>query len=568
MHRLPGGNHRVHELVLFNHEVHHHRPRRLHCFLDRAGHVFLLGHPDTPDAVGFRQLHEVGVAAVDGGEEVLVVEEVLPLPHHAQRPVVQDGVLHVDLVLNGRGQVAQRHLEPAVAGDGPHRLLRPAHLGSQRRRHFEPHGSAAARRDQRVRLLVAVVLRRPHLVLPDAGHDDGFSVGLVRNLLHHLLRQQHVRLADEQRGMLRPQCVSFLDPVQVHVGLHHRYQRAQAVLQVAQHRRVGHDVLVELRGVHVNVNDLGAGREVAEPPGNPVVEPRPQRYHQVRSVDGQARVGHPVHPRHSHVQHMLGGHRADAQQRGDHRDLRFLRQFPQLVPRPRDQDAVPGQDHRPLRLVDQVGGDPHLARIRLTRRVVAGQVHLGRPLELNLLAGQYVLRHVDQYRAGPPGARDVKGFLNGRRDVPHVHHQVVVFGYRQRDARDVGLLEGVAADRRPRHLPGDAHDGHRVHLRRHQSGHQVRCPRPRGGGAYPHLARGPGVAVRGHRGGLLVPYQDVAQLGITGQRAVERQYRAAGQPEYRVHALAQQAFANDLRACHFHISATPVVSPGSGSVGA
>ena len=113
----------------------------------------------------------------------------------------------------------------------------------------------------------------------------------------------------------------------------------------------------------------------------------------------------------------------------------FLGQLPQLVPRPRDQHAVAGQDHRPLRLVDQMGGGPHLSRVGVARRDVAGQVNLVRPLELDLLAGQHVLRHVNQDGAGPAGARDVKGFLDGRRDVAHVHHQVVVLGDRQGDAR-------------------------------------------------------------------------------------------------------------------------------------
>ena len=167
--------------------------------------------------------------------------------------------------------------------------------------------------------------------------------------------------------------------------------------------------------------------------------------------------------------------------------------------------------------------------------------------------------------AGTTGARDVEGFLDGRRDVAHVHHQVVVLGHRQGDAGDVGFLEGVAPDGGARHLSGDADDGHRVHLRRHQACNQVGGSGPGGGGAYSHFASGPGVAVGGHRGGLLVAYQDVTQLGIAGQRAVERQYSAAGQSENRVHAFPQKAFADDFRAGHFHSKATPVISAVSGS---
>ena len=57
-----------------------------------------------------------------------------------------------------------------------------------------------------------------------------------------------------------------------------------------------------------------------------------------------------------------------------------------------------------------------------------------------------VLGDVDEHRAGPAGRRDVECLANRRRDVVGARHQVVVLGDGQRDARDVGLLEGVGAN--------------------------------------------------------------------------------------------------------------------------
>ena len=81
---LPGGDHREDMLIMFDDEVHHHRTRGLHSLMYGRRHLGFIGHPYAGDAVSLGNLHEIGVAAVDGGEKVLLVEEVLPLAHHAQ----------------------------------------------------------------------------------------------------------------------------------------------------------------------------------------------------------------------------------------------------------------------------------------------------------------------------------------------------------------------------------------------------------------------------------------------------------------------------------------------------
>ena len=64
----------------------------------------------------------------------------------------------------------------------------------------------------------------------------------------------------------------------------------------------------------------------------------------------------------------------------------------------------------------------------------------------------------------------------------------------------------------------------------------------------PGTAAGARVAVGRVGRGLLVAHQHVAELGILGQRVVERHDRAAGIPEEHVHAFLQQGPAEDLRA--------------------
>ncbi len=74
----------------------------------------------------------------------LGVEQRLPLPDHAQRLVVDDGDLDRDALDGAGGQLLVRHLEAAVAVDGPDRGVRPADLGAHRGRHREAHRAQAA----------------------------------------------------------------------------------------------------------------------------------------------------------------------------------------------------------------------------------------------------------------------------------------------------------------------------------------------------------------------------------------------------------------------------------------
>ena len=74
--------------------------------------------------------------------------------------------------VDGGDQLLGGHLEAAVAVDGPHHAVGPADLGPDGGGHGEAHRAEAARVHPRVGVVEAPVLRRPHLVLADAGHDD------------------------------------------------------------------------------------------------------------------------------------------------------------------------------------------------------------------------------------------------------------------------------------------------------------------------------------------------------------------------------------------------------------
>src|SRR5215207_2200625 len=133
--RRAGRDHRVHLLPVVGAEVDDHRTVvDLVRLLDRGLDVFrrVDAECDTPHRLG--PLHVVGQV----GREVhlavaLLVEELLPLPDHAEVGVVEDGDLHRD-ALRARGdELLRGHLEATVAVDRPHHALGLADLGADGR---------------------------------------------------------------------------------------------------------------------------------------------------------------------------------------------------------------------------------------------------------------------------------------------------------------------------------------------------------------------------------------------------------------------------------------------------
>ncbi len=122
---LAGKHHRVDVLRLVEVEVDQRRPGHLACLGDDLVHLLGLRGAPGGDAVRGAQPHEVGPDEL-GGVVVLVVDDLLPLPDHPEPMVVEDRDAQRDLVLHQRGELLHRHLEAAVAGDGPRLALRGA----------------------------------------------------------------------------------------------------------------------------------------------------------------------------------------------------------------------------------------------------------------------------------------------------------------------------------------------------------------------------------------------------------------------------------------------------------
>ena len=141
-----------------------------------------------------------------------------------------------------RGQLALRHLEPAVARHHPHLGVGARHLGADGGGQGEAHRAQAARGHERSRPLVRVVLRLPHLVLAHVGDDDRVAAGGPPQLADDVRRvelavvgllEQVARRASSSRPSR-----DLLQPRAMRRGRDERQQRFERLAHVRVQRHV------------------------------------------------------------------------------------------------------------------------------------------------------------------------------------------------------------------------------------------------------------------------------------------------------------------------------------------
>ena len=141
------------------------------------------------------------------------------------------------------------------------------------------------------------------------------------------------------------------------MGLSCRSTRARS----PTNRHVRVDVLADFRGVYVNVDDLGVGgRSRSRGPrfGRQSAYPGPI----TRSASSIARLAYatPCIPGIPTKSTCASGNALRPRSVVMTGIWAFSGQFPQFLERPGDDDAVAGQDERPLSLVDELSGAAHL----------------------------------------------------------------------------------------------------------------------------------------------------------------------------------------------------------------
>ena len=441
-----------------------------HGPLDDLVHITSALDPLGRHAVRIRELDEVGIAFEVRTREAVIEKQFLPLTNHAQVAIVDDQDLHRDLLKHGRGQLAEGHLEAAVANHAP-RGFASRHRRADRGGETETHGACAARGQPVAVLGREVELGRPHLVLTDVSGDDAVAATELVKAVEHVLGAQATLLLVLQRVRLAP-AGDVLPPVGRIAGGNQRQEIFDDQTGVAGHRHIGADDLIELGHVDVDVELDRVLAELRELAGDAIIPTRTDRKDQVAVFDRLIGVRGAVHAEHAQVDGQILGHGAFAKQGVDHRRLEF---FSELLDRPsgtRDHRAIADVQQRTLALGEQRGGLLEQIRRAAARNPVTRQAHFVDERRRAWTLGD-VLGQVDQDRTWTAGGGDVPSFLHDPRNVGGVLDQVAVLDHRVGDPGDVGFLEGVLAQHRGDGLSAQDDHRDRIHERGQAAGNGI-----------------------------------------------------------------------------------------------
>ena len=231
----------------------------------------------------------------------------------------------------GGHELLSGHLEAPVPVNAPHGAIGAADLGADGGGHTEAHRARSTGVHPRARLFELPVLRGPHLVLTHACCHDGARAppraAIASITCWGRSGPSAAGLLVEERIALLPRA-DLLPP---HVEIERRRApsrraRVSADGDIGLQRDVGVTNLVELRGVDVDVNDLGARRKRRDLAGHSVVKARAKGDQQVGLLDCGHGAVHPVHARHAEVLVVRIGKGAARHERRHDRHLGALRE--------------------------------------------------------------------------------------------------------------------------------------------------------------------------------------------------------------------------------------------------
>ena len=315
----PDGNHRQHVLHVGDLDVEHEGAWVLKHFVQGGVQVRFLVHSRGSAAIPFGDRHEirirlgsesaqsvparfrmvdraqVGVSAIAGHEPIF------PLHDHAQVLVIEQQHFHRQVFAVAGGQFLDVHLEAAVAIDIDDDRVGMSGLSADSRRQSEPHRAQPGTGEPRAWRGEFVVLSDPHLMLPHTRRDDRLPVVcLIPQFRDGMLLQNAIELLVVVERIFGLPLQALIDP-----GGNFFFPRTddllqfgQGVLDVADNRNVRGFVLVQLRGIDVDVHDLGMLGKRLQFAGHAIVKPHADRQQQITIAHGMVSIHAAMHAEH------------------------------------------------------------------------------------------------------------------------------------------------------------------------------------------------------------------------------------------------------------------------------
>ena len=150
-------------------------------------------------------------------------------------------------------------------------------------------------------MFVVEILGSPHLVLADAGADNGLSLRDPVQALHHIVRLNEFTVPIVIERMFLFQLGDVREPGRK--ILFESRGKTEQVLKAVPHvtdMRPGHHLhFADLTGIDIDVRDVfGVRREFRRITGNTIVEPGADCDQKIAIFDGVVRIGRAVHAEH------------------------------------------------------------------------------------------------------------------------------------------------------------------------------------------------------------------------------------------------------------------------------
>ena len=390
-------------------------------------------------------------------------------------------------------------------------------------------------------------------MLTDAHGDVGVHIGRqIAERLDRVLLQDAVKVFVILQRVLCLELFAVSRPLGDVRFLNNLVELNEDLLDVAADWDVGGLVLVQLRGINVNVHNLGILGKRLDMSGDPVVKPHSQCDQQIAIADGIIGVRCAVHPQPIHRLFMLGRNRTNSHDRGRYRDASLGNKVLQFFAGVRRHNATTGIDDWSVRELD--GGRDLTNRFtgyRGKAGIVTWQVHRGIHLQVGQVVELDILGHVHQHWAGTTTLADVKGFLHDPWQVGNLRHQVMVLRDPTTNFDHGRLLECVTTNCLGRNLACDAKDGNAVEFGICDGRHQIRGTRAAGCHHHPDFPRAAGVTLGREGAALLMSGQDRAnRLAIPGQCLMHRHAAPARIREKQIDPMIHQRFNQNIGAGH------------------
>ena len=312
MQSLPRRHHRQHRDLLIRNHLQQSRALTIQQPPQTRLHILRRDCPPRLNPHRIRQLDEIRVLLVRVREAVLV-EEALPLRHHALLLVVQHDDLDADVELRRGAELRECHVEAGVPVDVNHQGVRAGDFGADGRGEAVSHGAQPAGGDHGAGVAPAEVLRSPHLVLPHASGDDG----AVFHVLGHFAESFDDGLGFDEavggfffvvEGELRFPKIDLLEPgwalgLGVDVGEEESDVRGDIAFDGLSRLNNFVDVLGHDFEVHDTASVFGGGgfglrREFRDAACDAVVEAGSEGDDEIGFLHGHVGVGRAVHTKH------------------------------------------------------------------------------------------------------------------------------------------------------------------------------------------------------------------------------------------------------------------------------